>query len=317
MLPTLLEHTTTRVNAEIDPALHIWGWEIAVYLFLGGLVAGLLILSSLLLWKPREQTPSRILQFAPLLALVLLSLGMGALFLDLAYKLHVFRFYLAFRPTSPMSWGAWILVLIYPVAALSGLLALGPEARAWLLKKLPLAKLLAWAETKRQALLGATLAGGVGLGIYTGLLLGTLTARIQWNTAVLGPLFLTSGLSSGAAFLLLFKLDEVDRHRLVRWDMLALVVEAVLIAAMLLGFANAGAAGQLAADALLGGAWTASFWSLVVVMGIAVPLLLEGIEIKKHLPLVAVTPTLVLLGGFALRAVLLAAGQDSGFRLLP
>ncbi len=317
MLPTLLEHTSTRVNAEIDPVLHIWGWEIAVYLFLGGLVAGLLILSSLLLWRPRDTAPARILQLAPLVALVLLSLGMGTLFLDLAYKLHVFRFYLAFRPTSPMSWGAWILVLIYPVAALSGLLALGPELQGKLLKKLPLVGVLAWAQRQRQVLLGATLAGGVGLGIYTGLLLGTLTARIQWNTAVLGPLFLTSGLSSGAAFLLLFKLDEADRHRLVRWDMLALAVEGVLIASMVLGFANAGAAGQLAADALLGGAWTASFWSLVVVMGIAVPLVLESIEIKKHLPLVAVTPALVLLGGLALRAVLLAAGQDSGFRLLP
>lgn len=25
-----------RMNPEIDPILHIWGWEIPLYLFLGG-----------------------------------------------------------------------------------------------------------------------------------------------------------------------------------------------------------------------------------------------------------------------------------------
>ena len=35
------ETTTTRVNALIDPHLHIWHYEVPVYLFLGGLVAAL------------------------------------------------------------------------------------------------------------------------------------------------------------------------------------------------------------------------------------------------------------------------------------
>jgi hypothetical protein len=40
---------------------------------------------------------------------------------------------------------------------------------------------------------------GVGLGIYTGILLNTMVARPLWNSAILGPLFLVSGLSAGAA----------------------------------------------------------------------------------------------------------------------
>ena len=40
------------------------------------------------------------------LSLVLLSLGMLALFLDLEHKLYVWRLYTTFQPTSPMSWGA-------------------------------------------------------------------------------------------------------------------------------------------------------------------------------------------------------------------
>ena len=39
-----VETVTTQHNAHINPALHIWGWEIPVYLFLGGLVAGIMVL---------------------------------------------------------------------------------------------------------------------------------------------------------------------------------------------------------------------------------------------------------------------------------
>ena len=35
--------------------------------------------------------------------------------------------------------------------------------------------------------------------IYTGILLNTMVARPLWNSAILGPLFLVSGLSAGAA----------------------------------------------------------------------------------------------------------------------
>ena len=42
---------------------------------------------------------------------------------------------------------------------------------------------------------------GVGIGIYTGILLNTMVARPLWNSAILGPLFLFSGLSAGAAMM--------------------------------------------------------------------------------------------------------------------
>ena len=47
---------------------------------------------------------------------------MGGLFLDLEHKLFLFRFYTTFQPASPMSWGAWILLLVYPVLLLGILL---------------------------------------------------------------------------------------------------------------------------------------------------------------------------------------------------
>ena len=126
---TPVEIESGRHNIGVDPSLHIWGWEIPTYLFLGGMVAGLMVLSALYELMRGRRPGSATLRMAPLLALVLLSLGMGALFLDLEHKLYVWRFYLAFRPTSPMSWGSWILIFVYPAALLQFIGGLAPGFR--------------------------------------------------------------------------------------------------------------------------------------------------------------------------------------------
>ena len=128
--------------------LHIWGWEIALYLFLCGLSAGVMILAGTI------RSARRLVFIAP----VALSIGMFALFLDLESKLHVFRFYTAFRVTSPMSWGAWILLAIYPATILYGF------GR--------------YEDVLRKVNVGL----GIALGAYTGVLLGTLTARAAWGS---------------------------------------------------------------------------------------------------------------------------------------
>jgi len=313
--PISYHHLTDQVNK-------VWGWEIVIYLFLGGMVAGLLILTAALELQRGDRPRSKTLEWMPFAAVVLISLGMVALFLDLHYKVHFYRFYLAFRPSSPMSWGAWILMIIYPSALLLGLGSLAPQWRKRLLEsrlvtRLHLDGVLSWAidfaDRHRQGVLWTSIAVGIGLGIYTGLLLGTMVARIQWNSAVLGPLFLASGLSSGAAFMLLFRLGEHEQHSLVRWDMLAIVVELFFIALMLISFAGGNEAAQTAGQNLLGGKWTAPFWTLVVMVGLVVPLLMEIFEVRRGLQLALVTPMLILVGGVALRAILLASGQESCF----
>lgn len=320
-----LEIVTSRANPLIDPTLHIWGWEIPVYLFLGGIVAGMMVLLPALELSTGKKPATRALQWAPFVALGLLSAGMGALFLDLANKLHVFRFYLTFEPTSPMSWGSWVLIAVYPVVALIGLGGLDAQGRAWL-GTLPmlggglggklLAGAFAWADEHRRGLLLSGAALGVVLGTYTGLLLGTMVARIPWNSAVLGPLFLVSGVSTGAAFLLLLPLEDAARHKLVRWDTLAIGVELFLLALLLLGFASGNAAGGAAASAFMGGSYTHVFWALVVITGLLVPLAMNLLEMGRGLPHTAMGPVLVLIGGLALRAVMVAAGQNMGFASL-
>jgi formate-dependent nitrite reductase membrane component NrfD len=323
MTPQLLETVTTRANAQIDPSLHVWGFEITLYLFLGGIVAGIFVLAAALELVSGNRPRSRPLRVAPFAALALLSLGMFALWLDLAHRMWAWRFYAVFRPTSPMSWGAWILWLVYPVGLVLGLGSLGDEEREVLRKRVPgfvrstLEGLSSFADARRRSVLVAAVLVGLSLGVYTGLLLGTMPSRLAWNSAVLGPLFLASGLSTGAAFLLLFTLDDAERRTLVRWDGIAIGAELVLIVLLLLGWATSGEAGRFAARSLLGGPYTAVFWSLVVVAGLLVPLVMEFLESRRHLPFVALVPVLVLAGGLALRWILLAAGQASAFRLLP
>jgi protein NrfD len=310
----MTELDIARHSRLIDPQLHIWGWEIPVYLFLGGMAAGLMIVTALLAERrPERSAAGRWLAFA---APVLVSVGMGALFLDLAHKAHVWRFYLAFRWSSPMSWGAWILVLVYPVSllvALAGLADSEAERVAALADRVGLGGLVRAARTlalrNAPALVRASLWVGVALGVYTGVLLSTLGARALWSSSLLGPLFLVSGVSTGAAFLLLFGLDADERRLVTRWDRAAIAVEAALLVLFLVGLSTSGAAGHAAAGLVLGGPYTAEFWSLVVIAGLAVPLLLETLESRLHLGVSRVAPALVLAGGLALRWILVAAGQ--------
>lgn len=272
----MFEIAATRSNPMIDPALRVWGWEIPVYLFLGGLVAGMMILSGWLRLTGRGS--SRLLAG---LGLLLLSAGMLALFLDLEHKAYVWRLYTTFQPASPMSWGAWILLLVYPALAAAAFLR----------------------ERRGIALLGMVL--GVLLGIYTGVLLSSLGARPLWNSALLGPLFLVSGLSSAAAFAHLVSRNREASELLVRADRGLLVAELALLLLFFLGLLSGTQAHIEAAGLLLGGPYTALFWVFVVGIGIVLPLIL---------PRSRVAPLLVLAGGLALRFVIVYAGQLSHWR---
>jgi protein NrfD len=307
-----------RFNHGIDPGFHVWGWDVSVYLFLGGLAAGIMILTALLGLRRADEPASRWVRWMPLAAPALISVGMAALFWDLDYKLHVYRFYLAFVPTSPMSWGSWLLLVVYPATILLGLAGLSAAETDWLaglgpIRATRLDRVLrwvrAWATDHLGGLRWTNLVVGAGLGLYTGILLGTLGARPAWNSAVLGPLFLVSGVSTGAALMMLFPVGERAHGTLLRWDLAAIVVELTLIAVFLIGLGSSGQASRDAAALFLGGPFTASFWALVVTAGLVVPFALEVAEIRLRLRATLAAPLLILAGGAALRTIIVTAGQ--------
>ncbi len=313
------ELTTTRSNGLIDPVLHIWHGEVALYLFLGGMVAGLMVITGLWLLRGAAAPRSRAFALLPWAAPVLISLGMFFLWLDLEHPLNAFRFYLALRVTSPMSWGAWILVAIYPASILLAWITSPDDVRTAALARLPaglrarVERLGAWALGRVRPLAVANVVLGAALGIYTGVLLGTLAARPLWNSAILGPLFLTSGLSTGAALMLMARLSDEERVRLGRADIGLILAELALLAIWLIGLAAGGAAARSAFVALVGGPYTAAFWTMVVAVGLLVPLFAELFERRHGMVPGRFAALLVLVGGFALRWIIVYAGQYAGW----
>jgi formate-dependent nitrite reductase membrane component NrfD len=294
----------------VDPALHVWGWEIPVYLFLGGWVAGSMIIGGYLSRRGIRPGDRSVAGVLPWLSLVLLSLGMGALFLDLEHRLQVWRMYLTFQPASPMSWGGWILVLVYPVLALGALATIRPELLSRWSAVAALATRLR-SPTGARPLGTVSIVAGVALGVYTGILLSSLGARPLWASAALGPLFLVSGLSTGAAFAHLIARNPDEQSALLRADNLFLAVELALIGLMLVGLLTASAVHAAAAGLFLGGPYTAVFWVFVVGLGILMPLTLQTLMATHRIGHTAVAPLLVIGGGLALRFVIVSAGQYS------
>lgn len=311
------EITNTRHNHLIDPTMHVWGWEIPLYLFLGGLVAGIMIFAGLRALREEREKPSLALSLLPWTAPLAISLGMFFLWLDLEHPFNAWRFYLAFKVTSPMSWGAWILLGVYPVSILLAWIdtpdSLKVPVARWIAPGSTLGKLDTWSRESRRLLGGLNIAMGAALGIYTGVLLGTMAARPLWNSALLGPLFLVSGLSTGAAFMLLFGLSERERLFLGRADMGLISTELILLFLWIIGLATGGSSSQGAVAMIFGGPYTAAFWTLVVALGLLAPLVGEALELKHGAVPGKGTAILVLLGGFALRWILVFAGQDSGW----
>ncbi len=306
----MLELLTTRHNPMIDPSLHVWGWEIPVYLFLGGWVAGSMIITGWLGRRGHRPGDGCVCNLLPWLSLVLLSLGMGALFLDLEHKLYVWRMYLTLQPASPMSWGGWILILVYPVLLLGALASVPLDLLA---KRPGLAALAARIRSPgfARVLGGVSIVAGVALGIYTGILLSSLGARPLWASAALGPLFLVSGLSTGAAFAHLIARNPQEQSALLRTDNALLAVELALIGLILVGLLTASSVHRAAAGLLLGGPYTAVFWVFVVGLGILLPLLLQTLMASHRIAHTVIAPLLVIAGGLALRFVIVSAGQYS------
>lgn len=316
MNPGLRELVSTAHSPATDPRLHVWGYEIPVYLFLGGFTAGIMVLSGWALWKGRRNLrPHATFALASsglfLLALAAISFGMLALFLDLAHKPFVWRLYLTFEPRSPMSWGAWILLLVYPALAAGVLL---DPPRVLLRRVAALGPLVAWMAARPAVRRGVgivSIVAGVALGVYTGVLLSSLGARPLWSSALLGPLFLLSGLSTSAAFAHWASPEPEERVQLAWLDSLFLSLELGLIALFLIGLGAGGAAQAEAARLLLGGPYTAVFWVGVVLLGIVLPLAIQTLAVTHRISRTPLAPILVMAGGLVLRFVIVSAGQLS------
>jgi formate-dependent nitrite reductase membrane component NrfD len=97
----------------------------------------------------------------------------------------------------------------------------------------------------------------------------------------------------------------------VRYDQFFLVVELVLIGLLLLNLQTSSASHGVAAGLLTSGTYALVFWGVVVVAGLLAPLAWQSLQLTQRVGHSVAPALLVLVGGFALRWVMVNAGQLS------
>lgn len=308
-----------------------WGLPVILYLFLGGMGAGAGAVSASIFLRSGggdlAGSNFRFARWGALLAPPLVILGTGMIVFELGsfQAGNWFRFINLFLTInlSPMSIGSWVLALFILVSLAYAYTFINKDAKPG--DELhSLRKMLAWAMVPL----------GVGVALYTGILLGAMPARPFWNSPILAMLFLVSALSTGVAAILLIRglfghkrkisAEAFEQHSylLSSSDMLLIGLE-ILVIFLFIMYAHLTIGNVEAAVAvIMGGDLTTLFWFGFVVLGLLLP---AAIELKYVIPTLlyqkkyAMPRTmellicaLVIIGGFMLRYIVVIAGQITG-----
>ena len=293
----------------IDPHLEVWHWPISIDLFFGGLAAGLLFFAAVFYLMGKEKEYPSIVKYAPIVAPIGISIALICLFYDLTHKLYFWRLYLTFRIESPMSFGSWVLMFITPLSFLWVFSYIGDIFPKFNLRFKWLVAIQDFAIKYRKIMAIMLIPLSISLGIYTGILLSAFNSRPLWNNAILGPLFLTSGLTTASAVILYFVRNKQEKNLFNKITLLLLFIQLFLFAHMILGY-YAGSEVQLEAiQLLIGGEFTVMFVGFVLILGLIVPFIIEVLSVYGYKIPAIIPATLIIIGGLVFRFVMVDAGQ--------
>jgi len=295
-----------------------WEWYILGYFFFAGISGGSYVLGSMLrLWgDARDAAASRI---AFLISFPTLLICPILLTLDLGQPLRFWHFLindssggLAFKPWSPMSLGAWALLLFGIFSFVMFLSALSEGGIVHRRALATAASFVAGVVGGIFMVIGALF--GLFIAAYTGVLLAVSNQPVWSDTWALGGLFLASALSGSAACVLLATRTRRDAiatdRKLIEADRYFILLELALIVLFLATL------GGVLSKVLTGG-WII-LW-VIVLAGTLIPLALHWRATRMRATVTAVgtaaadisllAPVLVLLGVLALRAVVIFSAQ--------
>lgn len=309
-----------------------WGLPIIMYLFLAGMGAGAVTVSSSMLLRGGggRGVHHEIARYGALLGPLPVIIGTGLLVLELgSFEAgNYFRFlnlYMVMN-LSPMSVGTWLLTVFMATSVVYAYTYIH-------FVPFFLGDRMVW----RRRMAWANLPLGLAVAIYTGVLLGAMPARPFWNSPVLAFLFMISALSTGIALIIftraLFTRGHLsEEHReivhksgylLAASDTMLIGVELlVLFLFVMFAYLTVGDVRYAIETILPGGPLSVMFWTGVVLIGLVIPGLLElyfvipsllyrrKYTVSRYTELVIAAA--VIFGGFVLRYVVVVAGQITG-----
>ena len=298
---------STYYNMPLVKKAH-WGWEIIVYFFLGGIAGGSYLVSTLedLLNSDKDENLIRSGRYLSFLCILISPV---LLIMDLGRPERFHHMLRIFKLRSAMSLGTWGLSFF---GMFCGLAAAHQMAKDGLLQWFPFAaRVFKALPIKVIEGLGAFF--GLFVASYTGVLLSSTAVPI-WGRAkhILGPLFLTSGVSTGlSALSFILSLGRSKHNTLERLDqaeMIAMTTELGLIASLVPILGPLG-------KPLIKGKTGLTFTVGTIGVGLTLPLLLKlGWKLSgkgTSRSLAISTSSLALFGGIILRTVWVLVGRTS------
>lgn len=311
-----------------------WEWPIAIDLWVAGMAGGAYF-AAFLIDRISGRKHPLLPKIAMFLGVPLVLLGSLLLVVDLGEQLRAWHLFTRVRPGSAMSMGSWIL-LVY---ALIGIVMIAlwwsksfepGEVRLTVLAGLasvirpaaPVIGVLSWIALVLAVLLMS----------YTGVLLSATNQPLWASTFLLPVLFVASAIFTGTALLLLVLKTGLGRlldilfggegepipsetmDAIGKAMAIVGVVQLVVLIAYLGGVALLGTPTAASAVATMtAGPLSFLFWAGVVLVGLLIPLGLQFASMKAKreaiVGSVLTSTSLVLIGGFILRLVVVLGGQ--------
>lgn len=268
-----------------------YNWIIAAYFFLGGLGAGAFLLSVFAAHWKQEFKP--VAKLASVIAPAAIAVGLLFLLVDLGQPTRAWRLFTTFKVTSAVCWGVWFLNIFFVLSVV----------HSWLLFKEKLAK--------AKSVARITVPFALLVGVYTGVLLTHAPGRVMWHSALTPVFFVTGGLISGMAVVILLSVGSQSSEmlsklgKIVAWLVL---LELGFVAIELITLSSGSAHDAGAVKALLAGTFSLPFLGIQIVLGSLIPLVIL-LRKKVNSPGLALASLLVLIGVFTMRYIIVIGGQ--------
>ncbi len=307
-----------------------WHAEVVWYLYLAGLGAGAVVVSASALLRGRGSGGDfQMARYGAIVGPIAVMLGTSLLIFELGRPFRALNLFKVIN-LSPMSIGSWFLLFFIGLCIV--------YAAAFMPSYAPQYKQLNHYGAKiRRALAWFMMPLGIGVAVYTGVLLGAMPARPLWNSPILAFLFVISALSTGVAAVILVSsllhrkstnLDHEEQYHqsayvLTATDTIFVGIELLIIFLfMMFAQLTIGNVKYAVAVILPGGEMAVLFWFWVVFVGLVAPGLIElayiipkltygkGFRMPKIVEILVAVGVLV--GGYMLRYVIVVAGQMTG-----